>query len=56
MIRLDSLKSISHQNREAKEHGQALDKIDEDNAEDDDGTSTPSGKVGTQKSGNLTIK
>jgi len=41
MIRLDSLKSITHHKRDNKEHTQGLDKIDEENFEDDDGNVTP---------------
>ena len=40
MVRLDSLKSISHHNRD-KDQAQNLDKIEEENFEDDDAVVTP---------------
>jgi hypothetical protein len=44
MFRLDSLKSISHHQRD-KDQAQNLDKIEEENFEDDD--ATPAGKSTT---------
>ncbi len=46
MIRLDSLKSISHHMRD-KDQAQNLDKIEEENFEDDDPVVTPAGKSNT---------
>jgi translation initiation factor 2B subunit (eIF-2B alpha/beta/delta family) len=43
MVRLDSLKSISHHNRD-KDQAQNLDKIEEENFEDDDAVVIPAGK------------
>jgi hypothetical protein len=53
MVRLDSLKSISHHNRD-KDQAQNLDKIEEENFEDDDAVATPAGKSNTaQRSSTL---
>lgn len=56
MIRLDSLKSITHHKRDNKEHAQGLDKIDEENFEDDDGNVTPVGRTPAGRSSIIGIK